>query len=181
MQYFSNVLFAVRFLAAAAAASASYGLFTADFVSIVSILIIFSEAISLVSAIISRKIGEPAGGRALRPYVDSIGRIAEFLALSNLSLAWAAVPLIMAILEIIIVYCGVALAGTGASLETGIPAKAKWLAHFAAAVALAVYPLALSAEHLTIISAAGSVIVILFSSVAALHAVVKAFSIAGRR
>ena len=180
MQYLINVLFAVRFLAASAAASASYGLFTPDFLSIVSILIIFSEAISLVSAIISRKIGEPAGGRALRPYVDSISGIAEFLALSNLLLAWAAVPLIVAILEIIIVYCGVALAGTGASLETGIPAKAKWMVHFAAAVALAVYPL-VSKGDLNLAAAIGSVVVILISAAAALNAVVKAFSIAGRR
>jgi magnesium-transporting ATPase (P-type) len=173
MHYALSFLLAFRFLAAAGAAVVSFGIFSSNPAASVSVMLISGEALSIILVLASH--AKNGGGKELRPYVDSISRIAAFFALSNIALAWAAVPLIVAIADITIVYCRVALAGTAATLEEGLTSKILWIVHAIVILALAAFAFCMDAGYTTA-AAIGSITVILSSSVAAVNAVLKAFT-----
>jgi CDP-diacylglycerol---glycerol-3-phosphate 3-phosphatidyltransferase len=80
-------------------------------------------------------------GAALDPLCDSLGRLIVFWALAEAALALSAVVLVMALRDVTVAYCRIALASRGRSVAARFSGKAKAIVQGGAAMLLVGLPL----------------------------------------
>lgn len=89
-------------------------------------------------------------GAMLDPYADSVSRIIVYWALSQVGLALAAVPLVMALRDITVAYCRIMLARSGRSVSANWSGKVKAVVQCVGAFCLLLCPLAPKVQEPTV-------------------------------
>jgi len=105
-------------------------------------LVIIVELSDLVDGFLARKLGVVSeAGAAIDPWADSISRLTVFWALAVSGEVLAAVPLVMALRDVTVAYCRIAISRKGLSVKSMWSGKIKALVQGAGAIIAASCPL----------------------------------------
>ena len=125
-----------------------------------AVLLLAGEITDALDGILARKWDvQSEFGAMLDPYADSVSRIIVYWALSQVSLALAVVPIVMALRDITVAYCRIMMVQKGRSVKANWAGKAKAVIQCVGAFCLLLCPLVPAFQQATVLAVSWLVIV----------------------